>query len=162
MDIELIVLRLLHVAVGAFWVGSVLFVAIFLGPSVRAAGPAGGEVMRRLMERRFSPIIIIVAAVTVLSGFRLYWRMSNGFDPVWIGTRMGLCYTAGGIAALIAFGIGLTVTLPAARRLGVVMQTMQGPTPELAALSKRMGTGSRWAATFLAIAVILMAVARYA
>jgi hypothetical protein len=118
--------------------------------------------MRRLMERRFSPIIIVVAAVTVLSGFRLYWRMSNGFDPVWIGTRMGLCYTAGGIAALIAFGIGLTVTLPAARRLGVVMQTMQGPTPELAALSKRMGTGSRWAATFLAIAVILMAVARYA
>jgi hypothetical protein len=39
---------------------------------------------------------------------------------------------------------------------------MQGPTPELAALSKRMAMGARWAATFLAIAVILMAVARYA
>jgi len=161
MDVELIVLRLLHVVVGAFWVGSVLFVAIFLGPSVRAAGPAGGEVMRRLMERRFSQVIVLAAAVTVLSGFRLYWRMSSGFDPVWIGTRMGLSYTVGAIAALIAFGIGLTVTLPAARRIGVVMQTMQGPTPELAALSKRMGTGARWAATFLAIAVSLMAVARY-
>ena len=161
MDIELIVLRLLHVAVGAFWVGSVLFVAVFLGPSVRAAGPAGGEVMRRIMERRFPLVIVTVAAVTVLSGFRLFQRMSSGFDPVWISTPMGLCYTLGGIAALIAFGIGLTVTLPAARRMGVAMQTMQGPTPELAALSKRMATGARWAATFLAIAVILMAVARY-
>ncbi len=162
MDVELIVLRLLHVAVGAFWVGSVLFLAIFLGPSVRAAGPAGGEVMRRLLERRFPLVIITAAAVTVLSGFRLYWRMSNGFDPVWIDTPMGLSYTAGGIAALIAFGIGLTVTLPAARRLAVVMQTMQGPTPELAALSKRMAAGARWAAMLLAVSVILMAVARYA
>jgi hypothetical protein len=41
------------------------------------------------------------------------------------------------------------------------MQTMQGPTPELAVLSKRMATGARWAATLLSIAVILMAVARY-
>jgi len=161
MDVELIVLRLLHVAVGAFWVGSVLFVAIFLGPSVRAAGPAGGEVMRRLMERRFAQVIIIVAAVTVLSGLRLYWRMSSGFDPVWIGTPMGLCYTIGGIAAVIAFGIGLTVTLPAARRLGVVTKTIQGPTPELAALSKRMAIGARLTATLLAVTVILMAVARY-
>jgi putative copper export protein len=162
MDVELIVLRLLHVAVGAFWVGSVLFVAIFLGPSVRAAGPAGGEVMRRLMERRFSPVIVIAAAVTVLSGLRLYWRMSSGLDPVWIGTPMGLCYTVGAISALIAFGIGLTVTLPAARRLGILMQTMQGPSPELAALSKRMAFGARWAAMLLAIALVLMAVARYA
>jgi uncharacterized membrane protein len=161
MDVELVVLRLLHVAVGAFWVGSVLFVAVFLGPSVRAAGPAGGEVMRRLMERRFPLVIVTAAAVTVLSGFRLFQRMSSGFDSVWISTPMGLCYTAGGIAALIAFGIGLTVTLPAARRLAVVMQTMQGPTPELAALSKRMATGARWAATLLSVAVILMAVARY-
>ncbi|MGH7427366.1 MAG: hypothetical protein ACREMW_14145 [Gemmatimonadales bacterium] len=162
MHVELIVLRLLHVALGAFWVGSALFVAIFLGPSVRAAGPAGAEVMKRLMERRFSPIIILVAAVTVLSGFRLYWLMSGGFDPVWIGTPMGLAYTIGGIAALVGFGIGVTVTLPAARRLGVVMQTMQGPTPELAALSKRMATGARWTAALLAISLIMMAVARYA
>ena len=161
MDVELIVLRLLHVAVGAFWVGTALFVAIFLGPSVRAAGPAGGEVMKRLMARRFSPIILTAAAVTVLSGFRLYWRMSGGFDPLWIGTPMGLCYTIGGIAALIAFGIGLTVTLPAARRIGVLMQTMQGPSPELAALSKRMAIGAQGVATLVAIAVILMAVARY-
>ncbi len=161
MDVELIVLRLLHVALGAFWVGTALFVAIFLGPSVRAAGPAGGEVMKRLMARRFSPIILVVAALTVLSGFRLYWRMSGGFDPVWIGTPMGLCYTVGGIAALIALGIGLTVTLPAARRIGVVMQTMQGPSPELATLSKRMAIGAQLVATLVAIAVILMAVARY-
>lgn len=161
MDVELIVLRLLHVAVGAFWVGTAVFVAIFLGPSVRAAGPAGGEVMKRLMERRFSTIIIVAAGVTVLSGFRLYWRMSGGFDPLWIGTPMGLCYTVGGIAALIAFAIGLTVTLPAARRIGVVLQTMQGPSPELAALSKRMTVGARFVATLVAIAVILMAVARY-
>ena len=39
--ILLYVLRILHIAVGVFWVGSVVFLSAFLTPSIRAAGPAG-------------------------------------------------------------------------------------------------------------------------
>ena len=47
----LIVLRLLHIVLGVFWVGAVVFIAFLLFPSVRESGPAGGAVMQRLMGR---------------------------------------------------------------------------------------------------------------
>ena len=39
------VLRIAHIVTGAFWVGTVIFLAAFLLPSLRAAGPAAGPVM---------------------------------------------------------------------------------------------------------------------
>ena len=48
----MIVLRLLHVGLGVFWAGSLLFIALFLEPSVRAALPESGKVMQQLAKRR--------------------------------------------------------------------------------------------------------------
>ena len=35
-----LVLRLVHIVFGVFWVGAAFFLAMFLEPSIRAAGPA--------------------------------------------------------------------------------------------------------------------------
>ena len=40
--------RLLHIVAGAFLVGIAIFNAFFLFPAIKAAGPAGGQVMGRV------------------------------------------------------------------------------------------------------------------
>src|SRR5882724_8157315 len=83
-------LRTVHVAVGAIWVGAVVFIAAFLVPSVRAAGPAGGAVMQQLMQARRLPLWIMAAALlTVLSGLGLYGHNSAGFRSEWLGSGPG-------------------------------------------------------------------------
>ncbi len=62
---ELIALRILHIGGGVFWVGTTLFAAFFLEPSVSAAGPAGGEVMKRLNATRFHPVMITLTLLTL-------------------------------------------------------------------------------------------------
>ena len=49
-------LRVLHIVGGAFWVGTAVFIAAFLGPSLRAAGPAAGPIMSYLTQVRRLPI----------------------------------------------------------------------------------------------------------
>jgi hypothetical protein len=53
MSLLVITLRLLHIVLGAFWVGTLIFFALFLIPSVRDAGPDGAKVMAALQRRRF-------------------------------------------------------------------------------------------------------------
>ena len=40
MDIEFVILRILHIGFGVFWVGSALFLVLILEPRLRALGPA--------------------------------------------------------------------------------------------------------------------------
>ena len=65
----IVALRLIHIVVGVFWVGSVIFVAAFLAPAVRAAGPGGGAVMNQLMQNLKLHLYMVAATwLTLLSG----------------------------------------------------------------------------------------------
>ena len=48
MDFFLVALRLIHIVAGSFWVGAALMLAVFVEPTVRAVGPAGGQFMQKL------------------------------------------------------------------------------------------------------------------
>src|SRR5258705_8430533 len=90
-----------HIVVGVFWVGPVVFMAAFLTPSVRAAGPAGGAVLQQLMGVRRLPLWIMGAmVVTLLSGLGLYWRDSAGFQSAWLASGAGHVFRLGGAGAL--------------------------------------------------------------
>src|SRR5438876_10904942 len=80
----LLTLRLLHILSGVFWVGTLIFNAIFLLPAIRDAGPEGAKVAAALMRRRFLVVIPAVAVSSILSGFWLYWRDSAGFQPAFM------------------------------------------------------------------------------
>ena len=69
MDPLLVMLRLLHVGLGVFWAGTIFFIVLYLEPSVRAAGPAGGAVMQGLQERRLMTVLPVVALLTLVTGF---------------------------------------------------------------------------------------------
>ena len=51
MDIVMIVLRLIHIVTGVFWVGGSFLLLSYIVPAADAAGPAGGQFMQRLMQR---------------------------------------------------------------------------------------------------------------
>lgn len=165
-----IVLRLLHVVLGAVWTGAALVVAAFLFPSVRASGPAGGAVMRQIAGVRKMPVfLMIIGWITVIAGFALYGIDSMGSPDAWTGSRMGIAYGGGGLIATVALLIGTFWNRPLAGRmgeLGAKMQTGGGPPPpELAAEMQRLqasfSTASTTVATMLVAATALMAVARY-
>jgi uncharacterized membrane protein len=163
-------LRVVHVLVGAFWVGAILFMATFLVPSVRAAGPAGGAVMQQLVKARRLPRWLLTAAVlTIVSGIGLYWVDSAGFQSAWLGSGPGRVFGLGGTLAILAAILGVVVNFPTARRLTALAARVQGsgrpPAPEEAAemqrLQARLGWATRVAAALLTLATVAMAVARY-
>lgn len=169
-SLSLYAIRIIHIVLGAFWVGAVVFIAAFLAPSVRAAGPAGGAVMQQLMGVRNLHLWLMSAGIlTLLSGLGLYWHDSAGFQSAWLGSGPGRVFGLGGVLALLATILGMAVNAPTARRLGELSARLQGagraPTGEeqatLAALQARLGKASAAAAGLLLLATVMMAVARY-
>lgn len=170
MAVVPLTLRVIHIVCGVYWAGTLLFVATFLEPSIRAVGPDGAKVMQALMRRRYLDVMPVVALLTILTGLDLYRRVSAGFSMVWITSRPGMSITIGAVAALIAFAVGVGVMRPAAKKIGPLGQTTQqlpeGPErdvrlAELQGLRRRTALAGRWVAGLLAIAVIGMAAARY-
>ncbi len=77
----IILLRLIHILSGVFWVGSVLFVARFLLPTLRAVGPAGGPVMQQLTQVRKLPSFMMVVAI-LTPGAKWVSSAQRSADPM--------------------------------------------------------------------------------
>lgn len=169
MDWYMLVLRLLHIPAGAFWVGSSLALVWFVGPAVGAVGPEGGKVLRQLVLRtRWIAVVASAAGLTNLSGLLMYWRDSGGLRLEWIQTGMGIMLTIGGIAGLLAgyFGVNVGRTSQKIAELGERIGQAGGPPSpedgaELGQLQERMQSLGSTTAILLVIAVLAMASARY-
>jgi len=162
-------LRLVHILAGIFWVGSVFLLTGFLLPTVRATGREGGRFMQHLMQQRRLPVFLAVGmGLTVLSGVTLYARMVSATHGAWAGTRPGIVYGLGGLSAILAGVVGGVINGPAAQRMASVGQRMSeagAPTAEQQAemqrLQARLVLGSRIVASLLLVAAAAMAVGRY-
>lgn len=165
----LLVLRLVHVVLGVFWVGTILFIGLLLFPSVRAAGPAGGQVMARLMERRMPTWLFATSMLAMASGIWLLWRDTNGFQADLMARGPNLVFATGGVLAILATIIGFGINSPTAKRIGRLSAQIQAagvpPTPEQAAELQRLQAvlfrGAQAAAALLLLTAVAMAVARY-
>ncbi|HET9514544.1 MAG TPA: hypothetical protein VFO95_11510 [Gemmatimonadales bacterium] len=168
MDPLVLILRLLHVGLGVFWVGAVLFVTFLLLPAMGEAGPAAGAVMAGLQKRRMMEILPLVAVITIISGFWLYGRNAGGIDG-WAGTRVGIALGTGGLLATIALVLGFVVVRPASIRattlLAEVTQVPEGPerASRMAAAQELRLRSIKWSriiAVLLIVTTALMAVAQ--
>jgi len=170
MDALFLIARIMHVGLGVFWAGTLIFMATFLMPSIRDAGPDGAKVAAGLMRRRLLDVMPVVAILTIISGFYLYGRVSNGFSPAYMGSINGMTFGVGAVAGLIALGLGVGIMRPSALRAAAVTQGAAQATGEerdralqlAAALRARSAYFGRVIAWFLAIAVIAMSIGRYA
>jgi uncharacterized membrane protein len=170
MHAELLILRLVHVLGGLFWVGSGLFTTFYLMPALASAGPAAGQVMAGLQKRRLFTVLPLVALLTILSGLRLMWITSAGFSSAYLDSANGRTLIAGGVAAIAAFVLSLLVARPAAVRSAALGASLAGmpegearaaAANELAALRRRTTIASHTAVALLLLAASSMAVARY-
>lgn len=168
--IFLIVLRLIHVGAGALWIGAAIVYLFYVKPSVKAIGPAGPQFMQSLTQRQKYPVFMMtVSLLTVIAGSVLYFYASGSFNLVWLKTGVGLGFTIGSVAALIAFlvgSFGIGPTSGQMGELGAQIAASGGP-PTAEQLSKMQALDARlrWAETvdfiMLTVAMVTMATARY-
>lgn len=165
MQAELLVLRLVHVLGGIFWVGSALFMAIFLFPALAASGPAAGPVMGAIQRRRIFMVLPIVALLTLLSGVRLMQITSDGFSASYFASPSGRVIAWGGTFAIAAFVIGLLVARPAGLRLMRLNAGQPSADPganaERLRLQRIVNVVGVVNVVLLLVAAVAMAVARY-
>lgn len=169
VNLSLLIMRLLHIGLGVFWAGTVVFSAIFLFPSIVDAGPEGAKVGAALNRRRFMQIMPVIAGLTILSGLWLYWKVSGGFQPAFMRSGMGITIGLGATAAILAFLVGVVVMRPAMTRAANLAQSAGQAAPEerqavlMAALASRQRgiRAGQVVAVLVALAVTAMALARY-
>jgi uncharacterized membrane protein len=165
----ILVLRLLHITFGVFWVGSVLNFALFMRPAIIASGPEGSKFMQQFGKTSYPTVIALSGLITVITGLLLIWKLSNGFYSAWFARTSSKVLTAGGGLAIIAFIIGFTVNRPVAMRINKLSDAISrsGAPPtneqmnELLALRNRIFTATNYIAVLLTLAVISMAIFRY-
>jgi hypothetical protein len=170
MDTYMVVLRIVHILAGVFWVGAALTTILFLQPTAREVGPAAGPFMAHLAgKKKLVDWVLRAAGLTILAGALMYWRVSGGLDWDWITTAYGISLTIGALCAIAAFSLGLSVVRPtimATLAIGREVAASGGPpTPEqgaqLQALQKRGHAVGQVIVPLLVIAVGGMAGAQY-
>ena len=165
---DILVLRLIHIGAGAFWVGAVFTFFLFVQPAAMAVGPEATKFTYQLIHHRRLPTVILgAAAITVLAGIWLLVITSNGLDPARLFDESRLGYTVGGVAAILTFALGGLYVFPRTRiverTLGGILAESRPPTPDEQQLLARTARESRQAGWIvivgLTVAVVAMATA---
>jgi uncharacterized membrane protein len=168
-DPALLLLRLLHIAAGIFWVGAAVTSLAFLEPALHDLGDDGHRFMRYLTKRRRLPEFVTAAAATnLVAGGLLYWRVSGGFQAGWMLSPVGIGFTIGALAAIVAAAIAGAFILPTLKRLESVGQhalsaqtSGEEQLADLQRLERRLRLASLANVAALTVAVVAMATARY-
>src|SRR5437899_11671186 len=100
VNVTMVVLRLIHILSGIFWVGTTFFLVGFLQPGVAQSGPEGGRFAQRLMsQKRFQAAMSVAAGLPTLSGPVVNGRSSRGFQHAGVASGPGAGLALGGLPA---------------------------------------------------------------
>jgi len=169
MSLLILILRVIHIFSGVFWVGFAFFNIGFLQPTVRATGAEGQKTMQYLTQKtRLLSTVYATATLTMLSGLIMYWVIL-GFRLAAILSGYGLALTIGSIAGIIAWVYAVVVIRGIFTQMQTIGREIQAkggpPTPEQASqmqgLVARLGQVGKVALVFLVISLLGMAAAEY-
>lgn len=170
MKAEFLMLRLVHILGGIFWVGGMMYSSFFLVPVLRSSPAVAGQVMVGLQRRRLFVILPIVALLTMASGIRLLMITSAGFSDAYLSTIPGRTYSAGAVAAIVAFLLAVVVSRPAFVHVGKLSASLatttdeggrQRITAEIQRLNRRATVANTIVVVLLLFTAMSMATARY-
>lgn len=162
---ELIVLaRAVHVMAGIIWAGATFLLAAVIVPIGARHGAEGAGRWTGMIARRVGPMSGISALLTVVSGIYLFAAL-HPHDS----SAGGMVLKTGAVAALLSLAVGLLVGRPIGLKLAKLSERSlptAAPSAEvlqqISVLHRRGALSSRLTAAFLGIAVLSMAVFRYA
>ena len=163
--IDLIVLaRAIHVIAGVAWAGATFMLASVVMPIAVRHGAEGAGRWMGLVARRAGLSSMIAALLTVLSGIYLFVAL-HAQDA----SSGALVLKTGATAALLSIAIGFFLARPAGIELGRMQQGLAAGSPppqetmrRIETLRRRQVVGMRVAAALIGVAVLAMAVFRYA
>ncbi|MFI5210734.1 MAG: hypothetical protein ACHQ2E_09845, partial [Gemmatimonadales bacterium] len=159
MDPIMLTLRWIHVVAGCLWAGAAVFIAFVLQPAIDDAGPAAGALMPALRRRGLMTVLPLLALATILSGMGLFWLVGGGDLQGFLHSGTGLALALGGMAALLAFLVGILVMRPSMMGAATIMQSLASAPAEeqagrLAAATELRIRGGR-AARYVGILLLL-------
>jgi putative copper export protein len=169
MDTLMIIMRIIHIFAGVFWVGSTFLLIGYIEPTVAATGDSGRQFMSYLgTKTKFSPVMALAGTLSLLSGLVMYYIIFD-VSTDGLSSGYGLSLTVGAIAGIIALITGFVFQGRSAKKMRAVAAEMEAaggpPTPEQMAVMKegaeRIALGTRIGAVLMTIALLGMSIAQY-
>lgn len=166
----LIFLRLIHIVCTVFWAGGMIYLAVFVIPAAKTLGPDGPKFIQQLSGTNKLPIVMNVSAIlSIVTGFLLMKKLLGGIQVALFNSTHGLMIVVGALLALTGFIIGLSINMPAARRMNSLgkIVAMSGSQPnsiqleELRRLRSRSFVATRVIAILLFASLVLMSLIKY-
>jgi uncharacterized membrane protein len=164
-EATLIVLaRAIHVIGGVTWAGSTLVLAVAVFPVLMRHAAEGAGRWMGMVTQRAGRMSGIGAMLTVISGIYMFAAL-HAHDESTGGTVL----KTGAVAALLSLAVGIFFGRPAGAKLAKMQEDGQMSAPPsaeqreaMASLRTRAVVSSRVAVGLLMLAVLSMAVFRYA
>ncbi|HEY0685223.1 MAG TPA: hypothetical protein VGD45_22990 [Steroidobacter sp.] len=157
----LLLARVLHILGGVIWAGSMFALSFAIIPIAARHADDGAGRWTAQVSRRLGPVSGISAVVTVLSGMYLFATLHKGDMSVG-----GIVLGAGAAAAVLSLLVGVLIGRPTGLRMAKLQSEGSNQSAatlaELASLRGRVAWSSRLAGILLGLAVLSMAVFRYA
>jgi len=166
MNYYLLLLRILHIGAGAYWVGSTLLLAFIITPALKETGESGQKFVDYLIKnKRFGTESAGAGGMAGIAGLLLYWNDSGGLTSAWMHSSAGIGFGIGAGLALIAFIFGILTDRKLKAMLQLREQIQDTPsdeqTSQLQVLGKQQSTYLYICAAALSLALWVMASARY-
>ena len=162
MNYLILILRLIHILSGIFWVGSALMMTFFIGPTASATAQAGQQFMQHFITKtNIQRMMIASAFSTVIAGALLYADKPSA----WFASSAGKGFGIGAVFAVIGLVFGILIGRLTNSIIQLGGQIKGQPTAEqlaqLQLLQNRQRLFSTINAYSLILAVAFMATARY-
>ena len=171
-DVLMLILRFLHIVLGAAWFGAVFLFVGFIGPSAAEVGPSAGSLLSAVVKkRRIAKVITSLSMIAVTAGWIMWLRQVDlvGSLGDWVSSSYGLGLTIGGVLATVAaftglYGVGRNVERMV--DLGDTIAASGGPPSpeqhqEMGRLGAELERAGKMDLALLFLAVSAMATARY-
>ncbi|MFQ5407758.1 MAG: hypothetical protein ACE5FI_04960 [Anaerolineales bacterium] len=167
MAFFMVILRVIHIIGGVFWLGAGMMIVYYVGPTAQALGSDGQKFMAHILQRtKYSLVIGAASGLTLLSGLIMYVIIYN---HLLARPNYNLGITGGGLFGMAAFVIATTMIGRPMGKMKALLNEIEAaggpPKPEqaaeLEALGATMNKGGNWAVVTGVIAMVGMASAQY-
>jgi uncharacterized membrane protein len=168
MSALIILLRVIHILSGIFWLGGTLMLVRFVFPTAKRLGPESGRFMQSLMVEARLPVALAISGwATTLAGLVLFFFSSGRFAHSWMTSGQGITLSIGALFGVSAALHGAATQAPVAMKLASLAGAAPaGPpsperTAEMQTLRDKLAKGAPVSAGLLLVAATAMAIARY-
>jgi uncharacterized membrane protein len=162
MNYVIILLRLIHIVAGVFWVGGALIMTFYVAPTAGATAEAGQKFMQHLIgSTNIQRMMAAASGASLLAGILLF----TDKPPEWHTSSAGIGFGIGAGFAIIGFIMGILISRNTKGMTKIGAEIKGKPTTEqlaqLTSRQKRQASLSMVNVASLLLAVAFMATARY-